>query len=105
MASNVSKISMEGWWMVTITVRPLRDTFLTACITMTAARASRPLVGSSMKTTDGLATISTPAPQATQVGNRGIRDCVDTYHMPSHADGVSQDGHMLVGRRGEPFRT
>lgn len=46
--------------MVTMTVRPLRATLRTACITMAAARASRPDVGSSMNTTDGLATSSTP---------------------------------------------
>lgn len=34
------------WWMVTMTVRLLRLTFLTARITMAAARASSPLVGS-----------------------------------------------------------
>ena len=36
-------MSMEGWWMVTITVRPLRDTFLMLCITIAAARASSPV--------------------------------------------------------------
>lgn len=41
-ASKASKMSIEGWWMVTITVRPLRDTFFTLCITIAAARASRP---------------------------------------------------------------
>ena len=41
-ASKDSKMSMEGWWMVTITVRPLRDTFLMLCITIIAARASSP---------------------------------------------------------------
>ncbi len=33
---------MDGWWMVTITVRPLRDTFFTDRITMAAALASKP---------------------------------------------------------------
>ena len=41
-ASKDSKMSMEGWWMVTMTVRPLRDTFLMLCMTMAAARASSP---------------------------------------------------------------
>ncbi len=40
--SKASKISMLGWWMVTMTVRPLRATLRTARITMEAARASRP---------------------------------------------------------------
>jgi hypothetical protein len=47
---------MDGWWMVTTTVRPLSPTLRTARITMAAARASRPLVGSSMKMAEGLAT-------------------------------------------------
>ena len=41
-ASKDSKMSMEGWWMVTMTVRPLRDTFLMLCMTIAAARASSP---------------------------------------------------------------
>lgn len=40
--SKASKISMLGWWMVTMTVRPLRATFRTARITVAAALASRP---------------------------------------------------------------
>ncbi len=36
-ASKDSKMSMEGWWMVTMTVRPFRDTFLMLCMTMAAA--------------------------------------------------------------------
>lgn len=41
-----SKMSMEGWWMVHTTVRPVSTVFLTVRITMAAARASRPDVGS-----------------------------------------------------------
>ena len=41
-ASKPSKISMEGWWMVTMTVRPLRETFFTERMTMAAALASKP---------------------------------------------------------------
>ena len=40
-----SKISIEGWWMVTMTVRPFRATFRTALITVVAARASSPEPG------------------------------------------------------------
>lgn len=42
-----------AWWMVTTTVRLLSDTFLTARMTMAAARASSPLVGSSLRVAGG----------------------------------------------------
>ncbi len=58
-SSKASKISMLGWWMVQTTVRPVLTVFRTVRITMAAARASNPLVGSSMKIMDGLATSST----------------------------------------------
>ena len=45
--------------MVHTTVRPVSTVFLTVRITIAAARASRPLVGSSMKMMEGLATSST----------------------------------------------
>ena len=38
-------MSMLGWWMVHTTVLPVLTVFLTARITMAAARASSPLVG------------------------------------------------------------
>ncbi len=43
-------MSMLGWWMVHTTVRPVLTVLRTARMTMAAARASRPLVGSSMNT-------------------------------------------------------
>ncbi len=45
--------------MVQTTVRPVSTVLRTVRMTMAAARASRPLVGSSMNTMDGLATSST----------------------------------------------
>ena len=56
---GTSKISMDGWWMVHTTVRPVSTVLRTVRMTMAAARASRPLVGSSINTIDGLATSST----------------------------------------------
>ena len=52
-------MSMEGWWMVQTMVRPVLTMLRTARMTMAAARASRPEVGSSMKMMLGLATSST----------------------------------------------
>ena len=40
---RTSKMSMEGWWMVHTTVRPVSTVLRTARITMAAARASRPI--------------------------------------------------------------
>ena len=45
--SHTSKMSMEGWWMVQTTVRPVLTVLRTVRITMAAALASRPDVGSS----------------------------------------------------------
>ena len=47
MLRGTSKMSMEGWWMVQTTVRPVLTVLRTVRITMAAALASRPLVGSS----------------------------------------------------------
>lgn len=58
-SSNASKISIFGWWMVHTTVRPVSTIFLTALITIAAALASKPEVGSSMNMIEGLATSST----------------------------------------------
>ena len=58
-SSKASKISMLGWWIVQTMVRPVSATFFTALITMAAALASSPVVGSSMKMIDGFATNST----------------------------------------------
>ena len=58
-SSNDSKMSMEGWWMVQTMVLLVLTMFLTARMTMAAARASSPDVGSSMKMMLGLATSST----------------------------------------------
>ena len=58
-SSKASKMSILGWWIVHTTVRPVSTVFRTVRITMAAARASRPLVGSSMNIMEGLATSST----------------------------------------------
>ena len=47
MLDITSKMSMEGWWMVQTTVRPVLTVLRTVRMTMAAALASRPLVGSS----------------------------------------------------------
>ena len=47
MLRGTSKMSMEGWWMVQTTVRPVLTVLRTVRITIAAALASRPLVGSS----------------------------------------------------------
>ena len=49
MLDITSKMSMEGWWMVQTTVRPVLTVLRTVRMTMAAALASRPLVGSSCK--------------------------------------------------------
>ena len=41
-AGITSKMSMEGWWMVQTTVRPVFTVLRTVRMTMAAARASRP---------------------------------------------------------------
>lgn len=52
-------MSMLGWWMVQATVRPVLTVFLTTLMTIAAALASRPEVGSSMNSMEGFATSST----------------------------------------------
>lgn len=49
-----------GWWIVATTVRPVDATARTTPITTAAARESRPVLGSSRKSTLGLVTSSTP---------------------------------------------
>ena len=49
MLDITSKMSMEGWWMVQTTVRPVLTVLRTVRMTMAAALASRPLVGSSCR--------------------------------------------------------
>ena len=49
---------MLGWWIVHTTVLPVSTVFLTVLITIAAALASRPEVGSSMNIIDGFATSS-----------------------------------------------
>ena len=49
-SGRTSKMSMEGWWMVQTTVRPVLTVLRTVRITMAAARASSPDVGSSCGT-------------------------------------------------------
>lgn len=58
-SSNASNISMLGWWMVHTTVLPVSAIFFTARMTIAAALASRPDVGSSINIMDGLETSST----------------------------------------------
>ena len=41
-SSKLSKMSMDGWWMVATTVRPVSTAARTERITIAAARASRP---------------------------------------------------------------
>ena len=40
---RTSKMSMEGWWMVQTTVRPVLTVLRTVRITIAAARASSPV--------------------------------------------------------------
>ena len=40
---RTSKMSMDGWWMVHTTVRPVSTVLRTVRMTMAAARASRPV--------------------------------------------------------------
>jgi len=58
-SSKVSKMSMLGWCIVQTTVLPISTRFLTVLITIAAARASSPEVGSSIKMMEGLASSST----------------------------------------------
>jgi len=53
------KTDADGWWMVHTTVRPVIATRRRARHTIAADRLSRPDVGSSQKTTDGLDASST----------------------------------------------
>lgn len=59
-SSKDSNMSILGWWMVQTIVLPVSATFFTARMTIAAALASKPVVGSSIKIIDGLATSSTP---------------------------------------------
>ena len=58
-SSKASNMSMIGWWMVYTIILPVSTVFLTVLITIAAALASNPEVGSSMKSMEGLATNST----------------------------------------------
>jgi len=58
-SSKASNISILGWWMVHTTVLPVSTVFLTVLITIAAALASNPEVGSSMNMIEGFATSST----------------------------------------------
>ncbi len=56
--SNISKISLDGWWMVQMIVLPfLARSFMLSTIDM-AIKESRPLVGSSQNRIEGLVRIS-----------------------------------------------
>ena len=57
-SSKDSNMSMLGWWIVQTIVLPVLTIFLTVLMTIAAARASNPDVGSSINTIDGLATSS-----------------------------------------------
>lgn len=52
-------MSMLGWWMVQTVVLPVATTFFTTRMTIEAALASKPDVGSSINIIDGLETSST----------------------------------------------
>ena len=52
-------MSILGWWMVQTIVLPVSAAFFTARMTIAAALASNPVVGSSMKIIEGIATSST----------------------------------------------
>jgi hypothetical protein len=56
---KASNMSMLGWWMVHTVVLPVATTFFTTRITIAAALASKPDVGSSIKIIEGLETSST----------------------------------------------
>ena len=43
---RTSKMSMDGWWMVHTTVRPVSTVLRTVRMTIAAARASRPVAHS-----------------------------------------------------------
>ena len=58
-SSNDSNMSILGWWLVQTIVLPVSATFVIARMTMAAALASNPVVGSSMKIMEGFATSST----------------------------------------------
>jgi len=58
-SSKDSNMSMLGWWMVHTTVLPVSTVFLTVLITIAAALASKPEVGSSINIIEGFATSST----------------------------------------------
>ena len=57
-ASNDEKISMRGWWSVTAIARPLAAYWRSTTISSSAEHVSRPLVGSSRKSSGGPRTIS-----------------------------------------------
>mmetsp|Transcript_11663 Transcript_11663/g.31837 ORF Transcript_11663/g.31837 Transcript_11663/m.31837 type:complete len:211 (-) Transcript_11663:574-1206(-) len=57
--SNMSKMACRGWWIVQMTACPWLDMVLRLSMTQRAEKASRPLVGSSTKTSAGECT--TPA--------------------------------------------
>lgn len=58
-SSKASKMLMLGWCIVQTTVLPVSTVFRTVRMTIAAARASSPDVGSSMNIIEGLATSST----------------------------------------------
>ncbi|KAL4599746.1 hypothetical protein ACB092_11G148300 [Castanea dentata] len=49
-------MSILGWWMVQTIILPVTAAFFIACMTIAAALASNPVVGSSMKIIEGFAT-------------------------------------------------
>ena len=58
--SKELKISVEGWWIVDITLTPLRLRILSNSTTCKAVELSRPVVGSSKNNIDGFVRSSTP---------------------------------------------
>jgi len=58
--SKELKISVEGWWIVDITLTPLRLKIFKSSTTCRAVELSSPVVGSSKKSIEGLVRSSTP---------------------------------------------
>ena len=58
--SKELKISVEGWWIVDITLTPLRLSSFSNSTTCRAVELSNPVVGSSKKSIEGLVSSSTP---------------------------------------------
>ncbi|PKA53769.1 hypothetical protein AXF42_Ash020690 [Apostasia shenzhenica] len=76
---------MLGWWIVHTTVLPVLTVFLTVLITIAAALASSPDVGSSMNIIEGLATSSTAIVNL-------LRCSIDKPFIPGNPTNASLSG-------------